>query len=96
LCDRMSADRCGDSTAIASALVNMLRAPHMVGGLSFVPTPGAVENRVLAVLTQEGTGYRLATRLLQVSVALLAAATITSALLADPLHHALETLFGLV
>lgn len=96
LCDRMSADQTGDSTAVASALVNMVRAPQMVGGLSFVPTPGAVENRVVAVLTQERTGYPLATKLLHGSVALVAIVTITSAVLADPLHHALESLFGLV
>ena len=96
LCDRMSADRSGDSTAIATALVNMVRAPQMIGALSFVPTPGAVENRVVAVLTQERTGQPLATRLLHFSVALIAVATITSAVIADPLHHALESLFGLI
>tara|TARA_R110002073_G_scaffold57246_2_gene145654 strand:- start:6638 stop:7636 length:999 start_codon:yes stop_codon:yes gene_type:complete len=96
LCDRMSADKSGDSTAIASALVNMVRAPRMAHGLSFVPTPGAVENRVVAVLTQERTGHSLAQKLLHSSVALVAIVTITSALIADPLHHALESLFGLV
>lgn len=96
LCDRMAADHSGDSTTIASALVNMVRAPQTLHGLSFPPTPGAVESRVIAVLTQEGTGHSLASKLSHVSVALIGIAAITSALLADPLHHALETLFGLV
>lgn len=96
LCDRMSADQTGDSTVIASALVNMVRAPRLIGGLSFIPTPGAVESRVVAVLTQERTGHSLARKLLHVSVALVAAVTVTSTVLADPLHHALESLFGLI
>ncbi|MCP4445239.1 MAG: M48 family metalloprotease [Myxococcales bacterium] len=96
LCDRISADSSGDSTTLASALVNIVRLPQSLVGLSFVPEAGSVENRVVAILTQERTGHAMATRLLRIAVALVAAVTITSAVLADPLHHALESLFGLV
>ncbi len=96
LCDRMAADEADDAGPIASALVNWAR-PHRLGvALSFLPRPESVEDRVVAVLYQEDTGH-VAARILLIRAAVgIASITLLTLSLADPLHHAFETLFGLI
>jgi hypothetical protein len=81
---------------MASALLNVARGPHPVGVLSFLPRQESVKDRIIAVLTQERTGRSVARLLLRGGAAVVALALVATATLADPLHHALETLFGLI
>jgi len=96
LCDRMAADEANDAGPIASALINWARPQRLGVALSFLPRPESVEDRVVAVLYQEETGHVAARSLLiRVSIAI-AGITLLTLSLADPLHHAFETLFGLI
>jgi len=95
-CDRLAADRLGSAESVAGALVNLARKPLPAGALSFLPVAESVLDRVIAVLSQERSGHGAAKRLARVSTALAVGATVASAVLADPLHHALETLFALI
>jgi Zn-dependent protease with chaperone function len=96
LCDRLAADRTGDPASIAAALVNVARGPRFIGVLSFMPRPESVKHRVIAVLSQERTGRPFARHLLQGAGVIVVTTAIATATLADPLHHALETLLGLI
>ncbi len=96
LCDRLAADEADDAGPLASALVNWAKPPSLATALSFVPRPGSVEDRVVAVLTEESTGRVAARNLLLRTSVLTAGITMLTLSLADPLHHAFETLFGLI
>lgn len=95
LCDRIAADRVGDGATVAEALLSWARGPHVAVGMSFSPTTDALEERVVAVLSEQPAGHTAATRMARLAVVLLAGAAAAAMLLADPLHHALETVFGL-
>lgn len=96
LCDRLAADRMGDPTSIADALLSWARCPRLGVGLSFLPHDDSLEERVIAVLSQRSAGDRVARRIAAGAFALTTVAALVTVVLADPLHHALETLFGLV
>ena len=96
LCDRVAADRLGDSEAIAVALIDLARGPRLASALSFLPRPESVRERVIAVLSQEQTGERFAQQLLRRAAGLVTIIAMVTAALADPLHHALETVFSLI
>ena len=96
LCDRLAADRTGDSASLAAALVKVARGPRYVGVLSFLPRPESVKDRVIAVLSQERTGRSLAKHMRRGAFGVVAITFVATATLADPLHHALETLLGLI
>lgn len=96
LCDRLAADRTGDTEAVASALISMVRRPRMSVALAFLPRAESVEDRVVAVLSQARSGRRLASQIAWGAAGLVALAAIATGTLADPLHHTLETLFDLI
>lgn len=84
-----------DPTAVASALVAMCRAePTVVAGLGYAPAPTALARRVEAVLAEPVAEGCSARRLAIGAVVAGVAAAIALAALADPVHHALETLLG--
>lgn len=93
-CDRVAADETGSTEDLASALLRMARGPRPIGIISFVPRPESLEDRVMAVLSQDQTGKRTASRIGWASAALVASVVCTTAVLADPLHHTLETLLA--
>lgn len=95
-CDRIAADNTGCNTTMATALLNLARGPRMAGTLSFLPKPESVEDRIVALLAQERTGRRLAKQIAWSAVVFVALAMMLTTALADPLHHAFETLFGLI
>lgn len=90
LCDLQAAAATSRET-VASALVQMYRAgqPQYVP-VGFTAASGTLEQRVRAVLSNRPMGERLG--VFAWAALLLAVAAI--ALLATPLHHALETLLG--
>ncbi|MBL4632523.1 MAG: M48 family metalloprotease [Kofleriaceae bacterium] len=96
LCDRMAADEVDDAGPIASALVNWARPQRLGVALSFLPRSESVEDRVVAVLSQEDTGHIAARSLLIRAAIVTGSITLLTLSLADPLHHAFETLFGLI
>jgi Zn-dependent protease with chaperone function len=95
LCDRLAADRVGDGTTVAEALLSWARGPRLAAGMSFSPPADALEERVVAVLSEQSAGHGVALRIACFAGALLTGATALVILLVDPLHHALETVFGL-
>jgi Zn-dependent protease with chaperone function len=98
LCDRRAACGLEEPTAIARALLNLARAGKVSAvspTVSFIGTCDVAE-RVEAVL-EGGPDGAAAARWLGAAVALLAAPSfLLSALLADPLHHAIETILGMI
>lgn len=95
LCDRVAADCVGDGVIVAEALVSCARSPRLATAMSFSPTADALEERVVAVLSEQPAGHDVAVRIARFGGCLLAAALVAATLLADPMHHALETVFGL-
>lgn len=96
LCDRLTADRSGDSESVATALLHVARGHRAMPAMAFMPKPESVNERIVAVLSQERTGHFVARRLLQGTAALVTISVMALAALADPIHHALETLLALV
>lgn len=95
LCDQRAA-REVSPTAVASALVTMSRlAPGPSVGFSFGRAAGIVE-RVEALLADHPPSGHLAHRLAWAGWILLAGFAAASFLFADPLHHLLETLLGVL
>ena len=92
--DREAA-RLTDPDAVARALVHMVRLGAVrVAGVSFEPATSQLARRVDAVYDSGPTGEPVARRLTVLVVSSAALLAVTAALLADPLHHALETLVG--
>ena len=95
-CDRLAADQTGDTEAVASALLNMVRGQRLRGALAFLHRPESVKDRVVAVLSIERTGQRAAARIGWGAAGVVSVAAIATGALADPLHHILETFFSLI
>jgi len=95
LCDRVAADKVGDGAIVAEALLAWARGPGVATGLSFSPGADALEERVVAVLSEGTAGHGAALRIALLTGLIIASATVAAVLLADPLHHQLETIFGL-
>jgi hypothetical protein len=93
LCDRAASDRLGDPVPVASALVTLARRATPSPGLAFIDgSRSSVVARVEAVLAPAPRA-RSQVRFFAFAAAGIAALVI---ILLDPLHHALETLLGLV
>jgi Zn-dependent protease with chaperone function len=96
-CDREAA-RAAGPIAVAEALLAVARgrlAPLPAFGVASFHSPdGALAARVEALLRGGPDGRRAAGRLRAAALAAALAVGAASALLADPLHHALETLLG--
>jgi beta-lactamase regulating signal transducer with metallopeptidase domain len=96
--DAGAATEIGSSEAVASALVRMARhttpsAPRVLP--AFTPHGArGLASRVEALLEPTGHDEAGARRLVRATWLALVAVLVTSALLAGPLHHALETLLG--
>jgi Zn-dependent protease with chaperone function len=82
--------------AVARALVQMCRigAVRVAGAAFGTGQDRGLGGRIEAVLDEAPTGERAASRLAMATLAMTATAAVTAAAVADPLHHALETLLG--
>lgn len=94
LCDRVAAESLGSPDAVASAIVAFARAPVCGVGCAFVPRPAHVVERVEALLMDGPRGDAVAHRFAITAISAVLGAAVASAVLADPLHHAIETLLG--
>jgi len=97
LCDHRAALRLGEPEAVARALVNVARSQpggEPVASACFMPAGSDVVERVEAVLAGGGDGHRLARLFGLAALLVVSAVAISSVALADPIHHALETLVG--
>lgn len=95
LCDRTAADQIGDATAVAEALLSWARGPRLLAGISFSPAAETLEARIVAVLSERPSGHMAALHMASLAAMLIVGATGLAGLLVDPLHHLLETFFGL-
>jgi Zn-dependent protease with chaperone function len=97
LCDHRAASTARGPDPVARALVSLsgIRAVRpVVHSTCFVPTARDLVDRVEAVLAGEGDG-RLVARRIGLAAALGTAIVVVAAtVLAQPIHHALETLLG--
>jgi hypothetical protein len=93
--DRDAAAAIGDETSVASALVALARAGSACPAwtASLVPAD-ELSLRVASVLDERGPRVRAGARLVTTSGVALVAAIPVAFLLADPLHHLLETVLG--
>ncbi len=95
LCDRAAADQLGDGSVVAEALLSWAKGPRLAVGLSFSPGADALEERIVAVLSEQPAGHPAALRMARLATLFIASAATAAVLFADPLHHLLETVFGL-
>jgi Zn-dependent protease with chaperone function len=95
LCDRLAADRVGDEATVAEALLAMARGSRLATVLSFSPHDDALEERVVALVSGQPAGHRAASRIARLAALLGVGVALAALFLADPLHHLLETFFGL-
>lgn len=82
---------------VAGAMVHLCRlgaSPAGAGSVGFTPMPGALNDRVEALLAGGPRGERAAVALGLSWLALVTAVAIAIATHAEPLHHALESLLG--
>jgi Zn-dependent protease with chaperone function len=97
LCDARASAATGRPDAVANAMVRMCRlgasAPSAVP-VGFTPKPAELSERVHAVLAGGLDGRRSARHLGLLAAWLCLHLIGAAALLAEPLHHALETLLG--
>jgi beta-lactamase regulating signal transducer with metallopeptidase domain len=95
LCDVDAVDVVQDPAAVASAMVALCRlnasCPRALG---FTPTAHELAERVHALLDGQPSGVRAAAVLGRVIAAGALAIIAITAVAAEPLHHALETLLG--
>jgi Zn-dependent protease with chaperone function len=94
LCDRDAARAIGDEAAVAQALVTLSRLGGRSPGLAFVTARSEVEDRVEALLDSATDGTTAARRMAAIAAVMFVTTVAAAILLADPLHHAIETLFG--
>ncbi len=94
LCDARAVAATGDGDSVASALVKVcrLRIRAGYGSASFAATPDTLSERVNAVLASEPTGDRAALLMLAFMVSVVLALGLIAAMMAEDLHHILESL----
>lgn len=93
--DRDAAAAVGDETSVASALVALARAGSPCPAWSAPLAPAdELSLRVASVLDDRGPRVRAGARLAMASGIALAAAVPVVFIVADPLHHLLETVLG--
>lgn len=93
-CDRRAADEVGSSATVASALLGFARAPACTLGCGFASRGDQLTRRIEAVLAQPATGARAARRISAAAGLFFTALVAAVIVLADPLHHALESVLG--
>jgi Zn-dependent protease with chaperone function len=95
LCDREAARVVGDPTVVARALVDLsgARAPRALP--AFVSGDDIVQ-RVEALLAGEPDGVEAARRVHRAALVASVLTTLAALVSADPLHHAFETLLGMM
>lgn len=94
LCDRVAADEVSGPESVASAILAFARGPVCHLGCAFVPRSASVVDRIEAVLGDTPRGDRTARRFAVSAAAVFTAVGVAAIGLADPLHHAIETLLG--
>jgi Zn-dependent protease with chaperone function len=93
LCDRRAADRIGDPSTVASALVRMARMSCPELGFASFSSPN-VRERVEALLGGEPHGDEAKRQLTTAALAATLLSIVCLVVSADPLHHALESILG--
>lgn len=97
LCDQRAALALGEPESVARALMNVARSDvgrEPVSSACFMPAGSDVVERVEAVLASGGDGRALARSFGRAATLFVIAVAVGSIALADPIHHALETLIG--
>ena len=95
LCDRAAAAVVNSEATVASAIASVSRlACAAPGARSFLARADHVEDRIHAVMSERTDGRAAAATMSHVTLAVVAVLTVACVALADPLHHALETLLG--
>ena len=95
VCDEEAAAAVGSREEVAGALLALARlGAHPCPGAAFHPNPAGVVERVEALLGPPVQGRALVILWLTVAVAAIATAAAVAA--AAPLHHALETILGIL
>lgn len=97
LCDHRAALVVGEPEPVARALLSFARVGlgrSPVASACFLPAGGEVVDRVEAVLAGEGDGSHVARSVAVGAAVVIALVIVGSTALADPLHHALESLLG--
>jgi len=95
--DDDAADALGAPEAVAGAMVHLCRLGASSAGtaaVGFTPMPGALRDRVEALLSGQPRGDRAGTAIALSWLVLVVAVAIAIATHAEPLHHALESLLG--
>ena len=93
--DRDAATAVGDETSVASALVALARASSACPAWSAPLAPAdELSLRVESVLDERGPRVRAGARVVMAAGIILAAAIPVAFVVADPLHHLLETVLG--
>lgn len=95
--DRDAADTVGAPELVAAAMVRVCRLGTRsadVHAFAFPAAPGALDERVEALLAGRPRGERAAFAIALAGLALVATATLAVAVHAEPLHHTLESLLG--
>jgi hypothetical protein len=95
LCDARAAQT-SSPEVVASAMVSLFRLETTRPAASFglTPTQAELASRVEAVLAARPLGERMARGLGQLVVATCGVLIVSAAIVAEPLHHAFETLLG--
>lgn len=97
LCDHQAALCSGDASAVASALVRLVRAQSttLATTASFC-SADQIDERVHALLNGQPIGAAQSQRVLRVAVAVSGAALLLCAACSDPLHHFFESFLALM
>jgi hypothetical protein len=97
LCDARAACVTGRPDLVAQAMVHLCRmrsTPSLEDATSFPPRGAELADRVRAVLAGGPDGSQAGRRLSVAAAVLVAHVTVAAIVLAEQLHHALETLLG--
>lgn len=94
LCDRIAADAVGSPAAVASSILTFARARGVTPGCAFAPRRDRLIERVEAVLAGVPFGAPEARQLFARAAVAYGALAVAVIALADPIHHAIETLLG--
>ncbi len=95
LCDARAA-QASSPAAVASAMVSLFRleTSRPAGSFGLTPTQAELGARVEAVLAARPLGERLSSLAGRIVVVTCAVLIVSTAVVAEPLHHAFETLLG--
>ncbi len=94
LCDRAAAVAVGSPAVVAQAILKFAHAPRAVTGCAFIPSDDKITDRVESLLGSEAVGDRAARQIATVAVASFLLLAMVSIVMANPIHHVIETLIG--